>query len=211
MASPQDWGAIPLDDSAERARPIFVRLSDPVAPPRGAKLLSDADVGLAPPKGATPTGRTLGDYRGPWEDNQKSDEPKGATRVTGPEVWGAQPLTDWDVGIRPLTDEYIKGMAQRHGVNESTVRWAAREQYPGQAAVGAAGTFGLGSLVPKAGAAITAAAAPYTGADVHGTFGEGYNKERALRQELATDFERDYPVLSKGLEIGGSLTSVMEP
>lgn len=121
---------------------------------------------------------------------------------SGPAAWGATPLSE-----RPLfgTDEYVKSMAKKHGIDEDTVRTAAHAQYSGHVLQGVAGTVGLGSLVPKAGAAISAAAAPVTGKGFQaGSFGERYGKERDLEQELARDYETDHPIMSTASELGGA-------
>lgn len=118
---------------------------------------------------------------------------------TGPAAWGAQPLTG-----KPLfgTDEYVKDMAKRHGVDEGTVRTAAHSQYSGHVL---GGTPIAGAFIPQAGAAISAAAAPVTGKGVQApTFGERYSKELALQKELAEDYEHDHPILSTASQVGGA-------
>lgn len=130
------------------------------------------------------------------------ENPSPESAPSGPAAWGAVPLTE-----KPLfgTPEYVTQMAKKHGVDEDTVRSAAHSQYTGHGLSGVASTVGLGSLVPKAGAAISAAAAPLTGKGVQApTFGERYGKESALQEELARDYEHDHPILSTASELGGA-------
>jgi hypothetical protein len=103
------------------------------------------------------------------------------------------------------SDPYVNALAQKHGADPEMVRGLVNSQ---AATEGVKGIPILGGLTDKAGAGISALAAPLTGAGVPGSsLGERYGKNLALEQEIAADFEREHPNVAMAANVAGGLTA----
>lgn len=124
---------------------------------------------------------------GPWTNYAGADVPPGPA---GPEFG---------------SDPYINALAQKHGADPEVIRGLVNSQ------AGTEGVKGipiLGGLTDKAGAGISALAAPLTGAGVPGaTIGDRYTKNLALEKEIASDFEAAHPNVATAANLVGGLAS----
>jgi hypothetical protein len=101
------------------------------------------------------------------------------------------------------SDEYVKDLAKKHGASEDYVRRLAEAHQSGEVLKG---TPIAGGFVEKAGAGVSALAQPLTGAGASGgSISERYKKNLALENELYSDFERERPIESTALQLGGGL------
>lgn len=116
-------------------------------------------------------------------------------------------MSDAQLGLdtKPAFDspDYVSAIAQKHGVSPDYVR-NIRDSQTSTSAV--EGIPVLGGLTHKAGAGISALAEPLTGVgSVAGTVGERYTKNKALEDEISSDFKQAHPGLDLAAQlIGGT-------
>lgn len=103
------------------------------------------------------------------------------------------------------SDTYINALAQKHGAQPDVIRGLVESQAGTE---GVKGIPVLGGLTDKAGAGISALAAPLTGAGVPGaSIGERYGKNLALEKEIAADFEREHPNVAMAANLAGGVAA----
>jgi hypothetical protein len=88
------------------------------------------------------------------------------------------------------SEEYIKGIAKKHGMDPEYVRGIVNSQTSEE---GVKGFPILGAFTDRAGAAAGALAHPITGAGSEGSLRERYSKNLEFEKEIAADYERSHP------------------
>lgn len=103
--------------------------------------------------------------------------------------------------------EYVNALAKKHGADSKFVKGLVESQ---TATEGLKGIPIIGGAVEKAGAGVSALAAPLTGAGAPGaSVGERYGKNLDLEKEIGADFEAAHPNLSTAAQLAGGTAATL--
>lgn len=164
------------------------------------------EIAVAPPKALPkPAAASMADDWSAFVPIGPGTASEPATAVPATPLGPLSQLITGGDPSKPNVDspEYVAYLAKKHNVSPEHVEGLRQAQVPGEALKG---TPILGGLVDRAGAGISALAQPLTGAGAaDDTLGGRYAKNLALEKEIATDWEREHPGMSMGLQIGGGI------